>query len=63
MSYQKWATILTGLLCIVLGIIGSLMYPLTEWGILEILGYEVMLFLLTYGILRLVYNRALSQQA
>lgn len=62
MSYKKWATILTGIVCIMLAFSGSLIYPLTGWGLLEIIAYEFVLILLTYGILRLVYNRALLEQ-
>lgn len=62
MSYMKWATVFTGLVCVALALWGSLSYPLTGWSVLEIIAYEFVLVLSTYGILRLVYNRAILDQ-
>jgi hypothetical protein len=59
MSYRKWTTALTGVICVALALWGGFCYPLTGWSILEVIGYEVALLLLTYGILRLVYSRAI----
>jgi hypothetical protein len=59
MSYEKWTTVLTGVICAALALWGGFSYPLTGWSILEVAAYEVALLLLTYGILRLVYNRAI----
>ncbi|TFF96909.1 hypothetical protein EU546_00235 [Candidatus Thorarchaeota archaeon] len=62
MSRVKWATILTGAICVLLALWGALIYPLSGWGILEVLAYEFILLLLLYGVFRLVYNRAILDQ-
>jgi hypothetical protein len=62
MSRVKWITILTGAICVFLALWGGLSYPLSGWGLLQVIAYESILLLLIYGVLRLVYNRAILDQ-
>ena len=57
---REWILVVTMAVCILLGLIGALMYPLNEQSILVILGYEGLLILGTFGILRLIQKRALE---
>jgi len=57
---REWILAVTMIVCIVLGLIGALMYPLNEQNILIIILYELMLILVTYGILRLIQKRGLE---
>lgn len=57
---REWILIITMAICMALGLVGALMYPLNEQSILVILGYEGLLILGTFGILRLIQKRALE---
>lgn len=62
MSQMKWAAVFTGVVCLALALWGALSYPLTGWNLLEIAVYEFVLLVVIYGVLRLVYNRAILDQ-
>jgi hypothetical protein len=57
---REWILAITFVVCIVLGSLGALMYPLNEQGILVILLYEFLLILVVFGILRLIQKRGLE---
>jgi hypothetical protein len=57
---REWILIVTMVVCIALGFVGVLMYPLNEQNILVIILYESLLLLVTFGILRLIQKRGLE---
>jgi len=57
----KWILYLVAIICCFLAIVGGLSYPLINQGLLEIMMYEAVVFLVTFGILLLVYKRALPE--
>ena len=57
---REWILVITLIVCIALGFTGALMYPLNEQGILVIVLYEILLILVTFGILRLIQKRGLE---
>lgn len=60
-NLAKWATITVGLICAAIALFSATLYPVNTWGILELVAYEGILLLLLYGILRLIYQRALAK--
>jgi amino acid transporter len=56
----KWATIAVALICAALALYSATLYPVNSWGLLELIAYEGILLLLLFGVLYLVYNRALQ---
>ena len=60
-NLSKWATITVGLICAAISLFSATLYPVNTWGILELIAYEGILLLLLFGILFLVYRRALTE--
>ncbi|MFW9966616.1 MAG: hypothetical protein ACFFEA_05625 [Candidatus Thorarchaeota archaeon] len=58
---SQWILYLVAIICCFLAIVGGLSYPLINQGFLEIIMYEALVFLVTFGILFLVYKRALPE--
>lgn len=60
-NLSKWATITVGIICAAIALFSATLYPVNSWGLLELIAYEGILLLLLFGILRLVYQRALVE--
>jgi hypothetical protein len=57
----QWILYLVAIICCFLALLGGLSYPLINQGLLEIIMYEAVVLLVTFGILLLVYKRALPE--
>ena len=53
---------LVGIICMILAMLGGLMYPLNTMDILWIILYEVTIFLSLSGILLLIYREGFEEE-
>jgi len=61
-SQRKWLFILAGFVCIVLAIVGGILYPPTPWGILAPIAYVSLIVFSSLAILRLIYVKGFPGQ-
>ena len=59
---RKFLFIFAGLVCIVLAIIGGIMYPPTSWGIITPVAYVLLVSSCSIALLRLIYVKGLPKQ-
>ncbi|MFW9832465.1 MAG: hypothetical protein ACFFEK_00565 [Candidatus Thorarchaeota archaeon] len=60
-SQRKLLFIFAGLVCIVLAIIGGIMYPPTSWGIITPVAYVLLVSSCSIALLRLIYAKGLPK--
>ena len=60
--HRKWLFYLIGLVCIILAVIGGIMYPPTPWGIVTPILYVSIIIFSTAVLLRLIYVKGLPKQ-
>jgi len=62
MPPQKIVYQIVGLICMILAMLGGLMYPLNTMDILWIILYEITIFLSISGILLLIYRQGFGEE-
>lgn len=62
MPPQKVVYQIVGIVCMILAMLGGLMYPLNTMDILWIILYEITVFLSISGILLLIYRQGFEEE-
>ena len=62
MPPQKIVYQIVGIICMILAMLGGLMYPLNTMDILWIILYEVTIFISISGILLLIYREGFGEE-
>ena len=62
MPPQKVVYQIVGIICMILAMLGGLMYPLNTMDILWIILYEITVFLSISGILLLIYRQGFEEE-
>ena len=62
MPPQKVVYQIVGIICMILAMLGGLMYPLNTMDILWIILYEITVFLSISGILLLIYRQGFGEE-
>jgi hypothetical protein len=62
MPPQKVVYQIVGIVCMILAMLGGLMYPLNTMDILWIILYEITVFLSISGILLLIYRQGFGEE-
>ena len=56
---SQWILYVVAITCCLLALVGGLSFPLVNQGLLNIIMYEAMVLLVTFGLLLLIYKKAL----
>lgn len=62
MPPHKVVYLIIGIICMILAMLGGLMYPLNTMDILWIILYEIAIFLSISGILLLIYREGFGEE-
>ena len=58
---SQWILYIVAIACCLFALVGGLSYPLVRQGLLNIIMYEAVVLLVTFGILFLIYKKGLPE--